>query len=162
MRGRARHWLGAFVGVFAVGVVSLACGDVLYVQECSLRDASTPDTSLAEGRCNVVADCPQLGKFCFDDVACTEGRCAYTVKNFAEPVGDDPTPGDCHRPVCDGFGEVESGIDDSDAPSDGNPCTRDFCIEGIPHDVHPAEADGTVCVLAGVSGSCSKAVCVVD
>ncbi len=152
----------AFLGIALLGS---ACQDPIYAEiPCDPSADAGPGTkdadATASGRCTVVSECAEASEPCYKDVSCTDGRCAYRVKGFDEPVGDDPQAGDCHRPLCDGLGKLVNGIDDSDAPDDGNPCTIDFCIEGFPHDIHPKQEDGTPCALGGVSGTCSSGNCV--
>lgn len=156
---RAAFGLASFAMVSSVG-----CGDVDDGEACdagTLGEAAIADApaDAAKGRCIAVDDCEEARGPCYTNVTCEEGRCRFSVKGFAEPVGTDPTPGDCQRPVCDGFGAVVSGIADGDVPDDGNDCTVDFCIEGIPHEVHPSREDGTPCGPAK-AGVCAGGVCV--
>src|SRR6185436_10516067 len=51
--------------------------------------------------------------------------------------------GDCHVNQCDGSGGVTSVVDDSDAPVDGNQCTLDMCMNGVPS--NPPQMAGVMC-----------------
>src|SRR6202044_1029902 len=74
------------------------------------------------------------------------------------------TPGDCHTNECDGMGNVESVIDDTDVPVDGNPCTADVCTAGVPS--NPPAAAGTACnqgggVVCDATATCTQSIAVV-
>jgi hypothetical protein len=79
---------------------------------------------------------------------CSSGQCG---KNFA-PAGT-PTaqksPGDCRRTICDGTGMVITIADDIHVRVDGNLCTADVHINGVP--AHPAAPAGT---SGGLALSC--------
>lgn len=68
----------------------------------------------------------------------TPGDCRHDVCDGAgglkSVLADDPpqqTPGDCERFVCEG-GEIVAIGDASDVPNDGNDCTDDACVDGVP------------------------------
>jgi len=74
------------------------------------------------------------------------------------------TPGDCHRKVCDGVGNEMEAIFDGDPPADdGNACTDETCVSGLPS--HPPEPARTACTGPGgamlCNGSSSAPACVV-
>ena len=82
------------------------------------------------------------------DTACQQRTCsasntcgtAFTqAGNAAEP---DAT-GNCHKAVCDGNGGIDSLVDDTDKPVDGNACTNDVCTAGVA--TNPALPAGTIC-----------------
>jgi alpha-tubulin suppressor-like RCC1 family protein len=66
------------------------------------------------------------------------------------------TEGDCHRAICGSGGELLSRDDPADTPADdGNPCTREVCVDGQPG--HPFLRGGKACGQGGVcdeSGHC--------
>ncbi|MFO0761084.1 MAG: hypothetical protein U0359_31690 [Byssovorax sp.] len=114
-------------------------------------------------------------------VACnTDGKCAGPsddcqhpgcVEHACKPVFTPPNtpvspalqmPGDCHQKVCDGAGGIVSNVDDTDAQTDGNPCTDDVCVNGEAK--HPPSAAGTACGMGGMvcSGQGSCVGCVDD
>lgn len=51
--------------------------------------------------------------------------------------------GDCRVRVCDATGEPTALVDSLDVPIDGNPCTLDLCIGGVPS--NPPAEPGTRC-----------------
>ena len=65
------------------------------------------------------------------------------------------TAGDCKRVVCDGQGGTMVVVDDTDVPSDGNPCTLDVCTNGQPSNP-PTPAD-TGCGTGGTMLVCNGA-----
>jgi len=118
-----------------------ACGDGLFCDNIGLCVGC-----LSAADCGVDTECAAF--------TCSSGQCG---KSFA-PAGT-PTalnaPGDCRRTVCDGTGMVITIADDIDVPVDGNVCTADVCINGVP--AHPAAPAGTSCGLAlscDGAGSC--------
>ena len=80
------------------------------------------------------------------------------------------TPGDCLVSVCDAKGVVVVVADPSDGPSDGDDCTADVCVGGVPeHPLEPAKSpcgQGYVCDGLGAcvecvdAGQCASRVCV--
>jgi hypothetical protein len=91
--------------------------------------------------CNVADDCPGMDSFCARR-ACVASRCV--ADNTAAGT---PTPGqvpeDCMQRQCNGTGGVKIVPFDLDVEFDGNQCTKDFCVGGVPQ--HPNEPAGTAC-----------------
>jgi hypothetical protein len=108
----------------------------------------------------VPSDCTGFGDPCYASVACESGRCAFALEPYGKELGPElQTSSDCLRVACDGFGKHTKLPDSSDPESDGDPCTRDFCIEGTPHAIHPPQPNGTAC---DGGPSCVSGACVTD
>lgn len=101
------------------------------------------------------SDCPGTNTDCQQHV-CQSNSC---VSQFT-PAGtltSNQIPGDCHKNVCDGSGNIISQIDDTDVPVDNNPCTNDVCTNGVAS--NPPAAQGTSCGVNGVcdgGGTCTQ------
>lgn len=86
--------------------------------------------SCAFGGCVSDADCPSLG-------ACAAAKCdacetcTLTYLPAGTPAPGDP-PGNCQMTICDGMGQPMTVPDDSDVSDDGDPCTIDKCVNGVP------------------------------
>ena len=86
--------------------------------------------------------------------------CTFTC---SEPMSDcEDVPGDCAAPVCEigGLGQVCAFQPADDPPQDGNPCTQETCLDGIPSvAVLP---DGTACDNGGGGDGdyCADAICI--
>ncbi|HEY7373662.1 MAG TPA: hypothetical protein VIF57_15985 [Polyangia bacterium] len=101
------------------------------------------------------------------DTDCQQKTCASNFCGLHFTAANTPvtsqTPGDCKQDVCDGVGGVTPSILDSDAPADdGNACTAETCVNGLPS--HPAEPAHTACAQDGgawCNGSASAPACVV-
>jgi hypothetical protein len=92
--------------------------------------------------CITANDCPGSDTEC-GVRTCNAGTCGFNFVAAGTPVSAQ-TAGDCHRNQCDGSGNVVSAVDDSDTPADdGNQCTLDLCVGGVPS--HPASAAGATC-----------------
>ncbi|WP_156338317.1 hypothetical protein [Chondromyces crocatus] len=87
---------------------------------------------------------------------CVDGACRVTFAAEGTPVVGTPV-GDCQDVVCGPAGVPISKANDEDVPDDGNDCTVDSCVNGVPR--HVAEADGSECgveqSLRCVSGTCT-------
>jgi hypothetical protein len=91
-------------------------------------------------------------------VACEDGRCIIALEPYGKVLGPElQTNADCLRVACDGFGKKTKLPDSSDPEDDADPCTRDFCVEGTQHAIHPPSPNGTACDggPACVNGSCA-------
>ena len=103
--------------------------------------------------CTVASDCAQATECA--QPTCTAGACGSNNAPAGTPVASQ-TPGDCRAAVCDGTGNVATVRDDSDRPDDGNQCTADACIAGVPgftmapYGTACSQAGGTICNGAGV------------
>jgi len=88
---------------------------------------------------------------CGSDTACKTfmcsgtGQCGSTNTADGTVVGD-PTVGDCHKNKCM-TGNIVNGVDDTDLPVDGKPCTNDVCTNGTPS--NPNVNAGTNCGSSG-------------
>ena len=110
--------------------------------------------------CSVDSDCP-AGNEC-KSPKCTAGLCGFTFT----PAGDLATqqPGDCRRARCDGAGNLESLIDNTDVPADdGTQCTVEGCTAGAP--TRSNATAGTPCndnggTLCNGRGLCVEASCI--
>ena len=125
-------------------------------------DASA-DATAAE--CSHDEECPHFGKPCYASVTCTAGRCGFALSAYGDPLPDSQqTPHDCRRVACDGFGATTSLPSDDDVPDDGDPCTLDLCVDGVPHATHPPLPDGTPCDggPSCVAGRCASDAGVTD
>ena len=98
-----------------------------------------------DAACTTAADCPDALKLC-EAATCEGGVCG------AQPIGaGDPswqqTKGDCHVIVCDADGMSASQGDETDLPDDGQDCTEDVCLSGVPS--NPPTAMGAPCQQNG-------------
>lgn len=110
--------------------------------------------------CAVGADCPGGDTACRVRT-CTNGRCGTSNAPFGTALASQ-TAGDCRTVVCDGTGGVTTIADDTDRPDDGNQCTDDICVGGVPS--HPSKPAGTPCsqnggTLCNGSGTCVPDPC---
>ncbi len=108
--------------------------------------------------CITPFDCPGQESEC-QQKTCTAGMCGFT---FA-PAGtllSQQTAGDCKKSVCNGQGMTTIQLDDLDIAEDGNSCTTETCVAGVPQSA--AKADGTSCVdgnACTLSDMCLAGVC---
>jgi hypothetical protein len=126
-------------------------GDCVDVDTCSIDTCEagscvhTPNVDDPECICTTPADCDQLP----EDSECRTRTCDGGVCGLDFAASGTPlnatqqTAEDCRLVVCDGAGEVESVVDDTDVPVDGLECTSDSCDGGMPS--NPPVASGTVC-----------------
>jgi hypothetical protein len=68
----------------------------------------------------------------------------------------DPTAGDCKGLECDGAGNFQIVNDNTDIPTDTNPCTNDICSSGTPS--HQPTSAGTSCGTGLVCDGASSCV----
>ena len=96
--------------------------------------------------CIDATDCPATGNECVLRSCAAQGTCGTTYAPSGTPLATQ-TPGDCQLAVCNGQGGPGTQDDNSDTPADdGNPCTSDSCVQGVPaHDFLPS---GTTCAIA--------------
>jgi hypothetical protein len=134
-------------------------------------DASEPknqsSNDLAQPGCKDDSTCP-TGTFCAPNGMCLPGcrqdpECGehHICQDHKCVIGcqvcvDDGNP--CTSDFCDnGVCKHEPLKDGSMCPSDGNPCTQDFCTQGMC--THPNRDDGTQCQNekhACLNGSCEN------
>lgn len=94
--------------------------------------------------CGTPEDCPPAENEC-QSPTCTAGLCGVSFLPAGQATAAQ-TAGDCHKNACDGAGDVNVVVDDTDAPDDSNPCTTDTCSAGAK--VFAPVALGTACGLS--------------
>jgi Divergent InlB B-repeat domain len=93
--------------------------------------------------------------------SCTAGACGVSYTADGTLVAN-PIPGDCRKDVCDGAGNIVSVADDTEVPADdGNQCTTDICVSGVPS--HPSSPQDTPCsqnggTMCDGSGACVQCI----
>src|SRR5580704_7778888 len=122
-----------------------------------------------ETACIYAFDCPGEDTVC-STRACVGGFCAPKLAAEGTPTHHQ-VPGDCHKEICDGAGNVKVVEDDTNVLDDGNPCTVDTCFDGAPGNAPgpegiPCDIDGgAVCNQAGrcvgclLASQCGKGTC---
>jgi hypothetical protein len=105
------------------------------------------------GACQIT--CAPQGTPCDDGNACTVGEvqdgACNCISGMFLPAGSTAAAqvaGDCQMLVCDGMGGITSVVDNADVPVDGNDCTFDVCVAGMPSNT--PSPSGTPCL----SGTC--------
>jgi len=128
----------------------------------------TPGTTCSQGggkvcsgtacvECIVATDCAGTDSAC-QHRTCTANTCGTAFANAGDPAEADAA-GNCHKAVCNGSGGVDSLVDDTDKPVDGNVCTNDVCTAGVA--TNPTLPAGTICnadnvhVCSGSSATCN-------
>lgn len=103
--------------------------------------------------CNHSNQCPNMGTVC-QDAACASHQCAIVDRMSGAPAdAGAQTKGDCAIVTCDGTGAANPPTPDNGDPFiDGNDCTNDLCVGGVPS--NPPTAAGASC---GVGGTCNGA-----
>ncbi|MEA2594753.1 MAG: hypothetical protein QOF01_1222, partial [Thermomicrobiales bacterium] len=107
--------------------------------------------------CAVAADCPGQDTEC-QTRTCIGGACGFANTSAGTPLVAQ-TGGDCKQDVCDGAGGTAYVVDDTDVPGDdGNQCTENTCIGGVPY---PPKPLGTDCnqfpsVICNGAGACVR------
>jgi hypothetical protein len=100
--------------------------------------------------CTVPDQCPG------SDTECQQRTCAAETCGVQNTAANTPTTsqsvGTCHENVCDGSGNIISIEDDGNVPVDGNVCTADECLAGVPS--NPDEPEGFTCGSASASLVC--------
>lgn len=98
--------------------------------------------------------------------ACDANKKCVSTSLPSSTMLPDNVVGDCHKPVCDGAGNLGSAFEPMDVPADdGNDCTLDACdmVSMLP--VHPNKVSGSDCAPNGGdvcdgAGNCVE--CVAD
>jgi hypothetical protein len=102
--------------------------------------------------CVTVADCPGADTACQVRSCGPGGQCVVTNRPAGTTTGIAQTPGDCQRNQCNSTGTIVSVADDTDLPVDGNQCTQDLCVGGLPS--NPPEPQDTACAQ-GIGTRCN-------
>ena len=93
-------------------------------------------------QCNAAAQCAGTDTECRTRT-CVAGACGLSFMPSGTATSSQAS-GDCQKNQCDGAGNIVGGADNTDLPADdGNACTSDTCLAGVPS--HPAQANGTIC-----------------
>ncbi len=140
-----------FLGL--LGVLALGCSD------SAGTSAGGQGGSVG---CSLPTDCPGSDNLC-GERTCTNGLCGRSP--LAEQGFELPTQpvGDCATLVCDGAGDVVAIPDGGDSKSDGKPCTKDLCEDGMP--AWQVEPEGTACgmgLTCDAEGACVGCVVAAD
>jgi pectin methylesterase-like acyl-CoA thioesterase len=93
-------------------------------------------------QCLLATTCPGEDNVCQTRTCGTDGTCGFARVPAGTPLPTQ-TPGDCQSQQCDGLGHLVNVPDPTDTPSDGNVCTDDGCVGGIP--TFTPVAPGTAC-----------------
>lgn len=105
--------------------------------------------------CLAPADCPGTDTECHTRT-CVNNACGTNNTPAGTPTSTQ-APGDCSENQCDGNGAEIAFALDTDVPVDGNVCTLDLCIGGIPD--NPPVQPGTACAENGGNLCSPAAVC---
>ena len=148
---------------------SANCNEVCQTSCCQpLGEACTTPAQCCEGACgggvcggpcDAPSDCPGSDTECATRT-CVVGNCGVSNAPYGTPSSTQD-PGDCQSRVCDGAGGYTSVPDDLDVQDDGNQCTTDMCVHGIPsHSAAPintpcSQNGGTVCDGTGTCVQCT-------
>jgi len=124
-------------------------------------------TSVCDGAgacvgCLTAATCPG------DDTQCQTRTCSASHQCAISPAPAGKllaiqTTGDCRKNQCDGNGNIQTVNDDTDLPIDGNVCTSDVCMNGLPS--NPMVTVGTSCgtnLMCNAAGQCVGCITVAD
>jgi slime mold repeat-containing protein len=132
---------------------------------CATSGGQVCDGAGACVACNVTADCAPTGDDCVIAV-CNADKTCGTV-NAAAGVQVSfalQTKGNCQTIYCDGMGSSGPMINNTDVPDDGNPCTVESCVAGVPMSAPgPSGVDcgvGQKCNAAGKCGCADSTQCV--
>ena len=107
------------------------------------------DTGVCVG-CLTVDSCPGIDTEC-STRTCVDSICGRDYVPSGTPIADQ-TSGDCKSNVCDGNGSIVSVNDDFDVLDDGNQCSTDICVDGVPSNAPVTNGQacsqngGSVCV----------------
>jgi hypothetical protein len=116
------------------------------VASSSVASSSVASSSSTGAGCvNPATDCPSTGNVCV--VAVCAGAACSTMNVAANTPTGPQVAGDCKQGVCDGAGSLITIDDNTDHVADGEACTDDICVAGMP--AHPPLAGGTDCAAEG-------------
>ncbi|MBI5534687.1 MAG: TonB-dependent receptor [Deltaproteobacteria bacterium] len=120
---------------------------------CSTGGGSVCNANGQCVQCLQANTCPGTDTDCHTRT-CTAGACGFSNAAAGKPLTQQ-TAGDCQLAECDGNGGVTSAADNTDKPVDGNLCTADVCVNGVPS--NPPEAAGSSCgapKVCDANGNC--------
>ena len=112
-------------------------------------------TACTGGTCNAAGQCVGCtldsqctpDSFC-RDYGCAAGACAFSPRNVDGALpAQDQTAGDCSELRCNAAGVVVVVPVDDPPIDDGNVCTAEVCVAGVPG--HPAAPMATPCAQGG-------------
>jgi hypothetical protein len=116
--------------------------------------------------CNAIIGLDPGTPFCSDKILCNDSNpctldacseeltCVFTTVPDGKSV--EQVFGNCQTEICQGG--LPTTVDNpADLPDDGEPCTTDACVNGVPS--RTPVADGTACTKLGMSGVCAFGVC---
>jgi hypothetical protein len=113
-------------------------------------------------QCLVASTCPGGPDTACHTRTCTSGTCGVSNTSAGTLVTNAPL-GNCHKDVCDGYGNVTTVVDNTDVTVDGNLCTSDLCTNGTPS--NPPLVTGTSCgpsLICDGAGACVGCVTAAD
>ncbi|MBX5481230.1 MAG: lamin tail domain-containing protein [Myxococcaceae bacterium] len=129
---------------------------------CNQNGGAFCDGAGACVACNTASQCPGTDTDC-SFRTCLSNTCGMENVNAGVPVATQ-TPGDCQVITCDGSGGTATQADDTDVPADdGNQCTEQVCVAGVPSfppsapDTACNQNGGAVCDGAGACVGCTTA-----
>ncbi|MFO0550979.1 MAG: hypothetical protein U0271_21490 [Polyangiaceae bacterium] len=104
-------------------------------------------------QCNDGSQCLNQGSVC-QTATCSSHSCGLQALASGTPAKAlAQTVADCQIVLCDGSGNpLAPSADDTDLPTDGDPCTLDQCVNGVP--TFPPAPAGAPC---GGGGTCDGA-----
>lgn len=136
---------------------------------CSQGGGTRCDGAGSCVECVAAADCPGQDAAC-EVRTCIAGNCGIARTPMGTPSSTQ-TAGDCNAIICDGSGGTTSAVDNMDLPIDGNACTADACMGGVPmNPLLPLDSPCTQnggkvcngngeCVACNTGNQCASKVC---
>lgn len=109
------------LGLLVVGAAT-GCDAIIGIEDLSAAPTNNGVN------CQLPSDCPGTGNACLVR-SCVDGKCQ--VSEVPDGPSGAQTPGDCQTVSCSA-GQPSSMPDPADTAEDGNPCTVDACIDGMP------------------------------
>ena len=106
--------------------------------------------------CGTASECPGTDTEC-KTRTCKAGTCGLDFAADGKALAAQPAK-DCLHAVCDGAGTTKSIPDDTDKPDDGNDCTGDTCVAGVP--TFTPLAVGAACAMGGGKKCTAASTCV--
>lgn len=108
--------------------------------------------------CLSASDCPGEDTDC-ETVICSNGACGLARVAVGTPVSpSSQTAGNCKKIVCDGLGGTIEVHDNTDTPTNSEPCQPTICVNGVPTSDYAEPGtvcgDGLVCNGVGTCVEC--------